>query len=269
MEQSALLTAKTSEVVLCGDGRCDPPGHSAKYCTYTFLDVASQNIIDFKVISWTQASSSNATKTNGFKEALKNIEQNGVKVITVCTDRHPQIIKEMRVNNPKKRHEFGRWHVARGVSKKLAAAAKWKSCEDLAEWIRSIINHFWWRTQTCGGNAETLKEKWVSLIHHVTNRHDCQRTKLWLRPGSDAHVGKMIKDKQLLKDLDRLTKISVLAGQSSLSEKQQSQSVQFLLDEQNLHHLVTFVFSPSLLQLNRDRRVEAEETVGFRGQGWG
>ena len=25
------------EVVLVGDGRCDSPGHSAKYCTYTFM----------------------------------------------------------------------------------------------------------------------------------------------------------------------------------------------------------------------------------------
>lgn len=228
-EQNALMTTKKSdqsEVVLCGDGRCDSPGHSAKYCTYTFLDVQSQKIIDFKVISCTQVSSSNTMEIKGFKEALNSIEQNGVKVTTICTDRHPQIVKEMRVNNPEKCHEFDPWHVAKGVSKKLSAAAKWKKCEDLAEWIPSIINHLWWSAQTCGGNADVLKEKWVSLIHHVTNRHnwpgnrhyhECahepldeasQRSKLWLRPGSDAHIAlvKIIKDKRLLKDLNHLTK---------------------------------------------------------------
>ena len=91
---------------------------------------------------------------------------------TISTDRHPQIVKEMRVSNPEKCHEFDPWHVAKGVSKKLAAAAKRRECEGLGEWIPSIINHFWWSAQTCGGDAEVLKEKWVSVIHHVTNRDD-------------------------------------------------------------------------------------------------
>ncbi|XP_016127734.1 uncharacterized protein [Sinocyclocheilus grahami] len=162
----------------------------------------------------------------GFKEALKSIEENGVKVSTISTDRHPQIVKEMRASNPEKHHEFDPWHVAKGVSKKLAIAAKRKECVGLGEWIPSIVNHLWWSAQTCEGNAEVLKEKWVSVIHHVTNRHDwpgnkhyhrcahepldepTKRTKLWLSPGSEAHKAlvRTVKDKRLLKDLDHLTK---------------------------------------------------------------
>ena len=228
-EQSAVLTdmkSREEEVVLCGDGRCDSPGHSAKYCTYTFLDVQSQKVVDFKVVSCTQVSSSNTMEIRGFKEALTTIEGNGVKVSTISTDRHPQIVKEMRVSNPEKCHEFDPWHVAKGVSKKLAAAAKIRECEGLGEWIPSIINHFWWSAQTCGGDAEVLKEKWVSVIHHVTNRHDwpgnrhyhccahepldetSQRSKLWLQPGSEGHQAlvKTVKDKRLVKDLGHLTK---------------------------------------------------------------
>ncbi|KAK0138496.1 hypothetical protein N1851_024974 [Merluccius polli] len=228
-EQSAVLTdmkSREEEVVLCGDGRCDSPGHSAKYCTYTFLDVQSQKVVDFKVVSCTQVSSSNTMEIRGFKEALTTIEGNGVKVSTISTDRHPQIVKEMRVSNPEKCHEFDPWHVAKGVSKKLAAAAKRRECEGLGEWIPSIINHFWWSAQTCGGDAEVLKEKWVSVIHHVTNRHDwpgnrhyhccahepldetSQRSKLWLQPGSEGHQAlvKTVKDKRLVKDLGHLTK---------------------------------------------------------------
>lgn len=73
-----------------------------------------------------------------FKEALKTIEENGVKVSTISTDRHPQIVKEMRVCNPEKHHEFDPWHVARGVSKQLATAAKRRECEGLGEWIPSL-----------------------------------------------------------------------------------------------------------------------------------
>ncbi|KAG1934115.1 hypothetical protein F2P79_020247 [Pimephales promelas] len=227
-EQSAVLTTMKSqeEVVLCGDGWCDSPGHPAKYCTYTFLDAQSQKVVDFKVISCTQVSSSNTMEIKGFKEALKTIEENGVKVSAISTDRHPQIIKEMRVSNPEKHHEFDPWHVAKGVSKKLATEAKRRECEGLGQWIPSIVNHLWWSAQSCDGNAEVLKEKWISVIHHVTNRHDwpgnrhyhqcshepldetSQRRKLWLKPGSEAHnaLVKVVTHKRLLKDLDHLTK---------------------------------------------------------------
>ncbi len=70
-EQNAVLSSmKSREVVLCGDGQCDSPGHCAKYCTYTFIDVESQKVADFKVISCTQVSSSNSMEIRGFKEAL-------------------------------------------------------------------------------------------------------------------------------------------------------------------------------------------------------
>uniref|UniRef100_A0A669CDG2 Uncharacterized protein n=1 Tax=Oreochromis niloticus TaxID=8128 RepID=A0A669CDG2_ORENI len=164
-------------VVLYGDDRCDPPGHSAKYCIYTFLDAQSTKICGLQLVSVTQVSNCNAMEIKGFKEALKTIEEHKVKVSTISTDRHPQIVKEMRVSNPEKLHEFDPWHVTKGVSKELAAESKRKVCEEKG--LRrsgsldpSIINHLWWSTQTCEGGALLLKEKWISVIHHVTIRHD-------------------------------------------------------------------------------------------------
>ncbi|KAK7909539.1 hypothetical protein WMY93_014223 [Mugilogobius chulae] len=216
-QRAVLATMKSQEVVLCGNGRCDSPGHSAKYCTYTFLDTKSNKVADFKVVSVPQVSNSNAMELQGFKDALRTIEENEIRVSTISTDRHPQIVKEMRVNHADKVHQFDPWHVAKGVSKKLTAEAKRKVCEELGAWIPSIINHLWWSAQTCGGDAVLLKEKWVSVIHHVTNRHDwpgnrqyhqcvppldeaSQRTKLWMKPGSEAHnaLVKVVTNKRLL-----------------------------------------------------------------------
>ncbi|XP_048010409.1 uncharacterized protein LOC125244363 [Megalobrama amblycephala] len=130
------------------------------------------------------------------------------------------------LHSAKKHHEFDPWHVAKGVSKKLAIVAKRKDCEGLGEWIPSIVNHLRWRAQTCEGDAEVLKEKRVSVTHHVTSRHDwpgnrhyhrcahepldeqSERRKLWSSPESEAHKAlvRTVKDKRLLKDLDHLTK---------------------------------------------------------------
>ena len=41
------LKDKKSSVNLCGDGRFDSPGHNAKYGTYSLMDEATGNIIDF------------------------------------------------------------------------------------------------------------------------------------------------------------------------------------------------------------------------------
>ena len=41
-------------MVLIGDGRCDSPGHSAKYCTYTLMDSDSGKIVDTTVVAVTE-----------------------------------------------------------------------------------------------------------------------------------------------------------------------------------------------------------------------
>lgn len=213
-------------IVLVGDGRCDSPGHCAKYCTYTLMDVQTQKVVDFKVISVSEVANSNVMEIKGFKDALFTVESQGIKVCVISTDRHPQIIKEMRVNHPNKEHQFDPWHLAKSISKKLVNATNKKGCEQLKPWIPSIINHLWWSATTCEGNSVLLKEKWLSVIHHVTNRHDwpgnqfyhkcahqpytqeVSRKKKWLIPGSAAHnalVG-VVKDKRLLKDIEHLTK---------------------------------------------------------------
>ncbi|KAL9958117.1 hypothetical protein ACROYT_G035088 [Oculina patagonica] len=212
--------------MLIGDGRCDSPGHSAKYCTYTFIDFQSHKVVDFKVVSVGQVANSNVMEIKGFQDALFTVESQGIEVCVISTDRHSQISKEMRVNHPDKDHQYDPWHLAKSISKKLGSAANKRGCGELKPWIPSIINHLWWSATTCEGNPELLKEKWCSVIHHVTNRHEwpgnqhyhkCAHEpytpeafhrKKWLTPGSAAHnaLVEVVKDKRLLKDMEHLTK---------------------------------------------------------------
>ena len=87
------LKDREGGAVLAADGRCDSPGHSAKYCTYTFLDVTSQKVIDFNVISVSQVANSNQMEKKGFVDTLANIEANDNEVKLISTDRHAQIKK--------------------------------------------------------------------------------------------------------------------------------------------------------------------------------
>lgn len=52
-QQSTLLTnikAEGRELIVGGDGRCDSPGHSAKYGTYSLMDAEQNKILDSQLV---------------------------------------------------------------------------------------------------------------------------------------------------------------------------------------------------------------------------
>ena len=49
-EQLVHLRAVTTAVKLGGDGRCDSPGHSAKYGTYTLMDLDQKRVLDLQLV---------------------------------------------------------------------------------------------------------------------------------------------------------------------------------------------------------------------------
>ena len=116
------------------------------------------------------------------------------------------------------------WHVGKNIKKKLALYGKKKDCAEINAWIKSIINHFWWCCASCHGNTNELKEKWVSILCHVRNKHrweegqvykrcehgklpsEVQRLKKWIKEGSPAFIAleKVVTDKRLICDLKYL-----------------------------------------------------------------
>ena len=106
-------------MTLAGDARCDSPGHSAKYGTYTMLDVKINKIVDFKVVSVCEVKNSSPMEKKGFIETLNTIEETEVDVAGVSTDSHPQIKKYMREEqkDKKKNHHIDPWHFCKNVQK--------------------------------------------------------------------------------------------------------------------------------------------------------
>ena len=102
--------------------------------------------------------------------------------------------------------------------------AKQKRYTELFPYIKAIVNHFWWCCSSCNGNPGELKEKWLSLLYHIANRHEwedckifkkCQHHTLlydesirkpWLKLQSPAYtvLEKIISDRNLLSDLKYL-----------------------------------------------------------------
>ena len=45
-QQSVIASLSGKSVVLAGDGRCDSPGNSAKFCSYTLMDTSTEMIVN-------------------------------------------------------------------------------------------------------------------------------------------------------------------------------------------------------------------------------
>lgn len=219
---------QSRSVDVCGDGRCDSPGHSAKFGTYTLMNEKSRLIFEFSVVQVTEVTSSNAMEYEGCKRALDSVIKKKVPIRCLTTDRHVTITAKMKSNYPKIKHQYDVWHLSKWVTKKLSMKAKKKGCGELLPWIQSIANHLWWSAYTCDQDIDILREKWLSLLFHITGKHcwqvsptfkklkkcghqpinrkDQKETK-WLENGSPAHVAleEVVTNKKLLKDLAKLT----------------------------------------------------------------
>ena len=171
-ERSSVLDEVKSNgpVNLIGDGRCDSPGHNAKYCTYTMMTDEGK-VAAINVVQVTEVTSSNAMEKEGFARCIQDLAREEVTIMRIATDRHTSISSSMKKDHGEINHQYDVWHLSKWIVKKLSKKAKVKGCEDLLPWIRSVSNHMWWCSATCDGNAEVLKEKWKSVLFHVTNKH--------------------------------------------------------------------------------------------------
>ena len=48
--ETVIQMLANKNLVLCGDGRNDSPGHSAQYCLYTLMDTETKKIADIQVV---------------------------------------------------------------------------------------------------------------------------------------------------------------------------------------------------------------------------
>lgn len=208
-------------VVLLGDGRNDSPGHCAQFCSYTTMELESKAIVHVATIDKRQTMwNSNIMEKEAFIQTVDKLSKE-VKVVEICTDAHAQIAALL---NPDKgrykdlgiHHSLDMWHGAKNLAKKISTAAKVKGQSTLLNWLKDIVNHFWWCCKTAN-TIEQFLAHWVGILHHVCNIHawelgSCQHDHLgdqqgkpWIERDSRSHkalVG-IILNKRWQKDVHK------------------------------------------------------------------
>ncbi|XP_041951764.1 uncharacterized protein LOC121711937 isoform X2 [Alosa sapidissima] len=206
------------KVALGGDMRADLPGHSAKFGSYTLMNLESNTIMDIQLVQSNEVGGSYHMEKEGLRRCLDLLESNGLAVDYIVTDRHPQIQKYLRERNIVQFYNVR--HFEKGLSKKLEKLQN-KDCNVLKRWLPSIKNHVYW----CATSSSTGPEKvakWTSLLNHLQNVHvhedplfpKClhpdrvsRDPNKWLQPGSVAlyKAEKILNNKRVLKDVEKLS----------------------------------------------------------------
>ncbi|XP_077548979.1 uncharacterized protein LOC144162359 isoform X1 [Haemaphysalis longicornis] len=109
-------------VELAGDGRCDSPGFSATYRTYSVLATEVGRIILSEQIRFGESSAVPTIVSmgkEGLKRCLEKLDASGVMVHSLTTDRHPSIRRCCTLERPGMRHYFDIWHIAKGSCPEL------------------------------------------------------------------------------------------------------------------------------------------------------
>ena len=89
-----------------GDGQCDSPGYSAKYCTYSLMNSATNLILDYKLIQSLETGSSVAMEKEGLRWSLNYLLGQDVSIDTIATDRHRGVSALMRKEYPYITHQY-------------------------------------------------------------------------------------------------------------------------------------------------------------------
>ena len=135
------------------------PGHNTKHLRYSFLDQSSNKIAGLVVIQCTTAGNLDRMEKNAFEKLLGEI-QNNKKIFP----------KLQQIVMPKSKSAWQK------ITKILITSLIYgmyvkKSCFIMNGWIKSVWNHFWWCCRSCDGDEQLLKEKWVSILFHIQNKH--------------------------------------------------------------------------------------------------
>ena len=206
---------------LAGDGQYDSPGFSAKYMTYSVMDLHSQKVVDFEVVQKGMIKGElEKPGCDRMLEKLVKTEKCDIKLF--LTDRHKGVRWLLRTKYPEITHEFDVWHLSKSLMKKFKGFEK--KYPKLHLWKPSINNHLWYCAQSCNGDGDLLVEKFISILYHIKNQHTwkdgrkkkkCEhgplseiesRKKLWVKGNSEEYrvLKKIILNKSLLKDLRQL-----------------------------------------------------------------
>ena len=89
---------KSNDLVLSGDGRCDSPGKSAKFCTFSMMETTHNQILHFENLDKCEIGlQSPNMEREGMVHCLNFLISGGMKITEVVTDSSTSVAKTLGI----------------------------------------------------------------------------------------------------------------------------------------------------------------------------
>lgn len=114
LEQEELVreAIEGGSVTLGGGMWTDSP---AKYSSYTMMNLQSNKVIDIQLVQSKEVENHAQMEEKGFVQSLNLLEEKGVKVQAIVTDRHEGMEQFLRVEKKEITHYFDPWRIGEGM----------------------------------------------------------------------------------------------------------------------------------------------------------
>ena len=87
---------RLNDLILCGDGKCDSPGKSAKFCTYSMMEATDNQILHFESVDKHKVGlQSPNMEREGMVRCLNFLLSSGMKISEVVTDSSTSVAKTL------------------------------------------------------------------------------------------------------------------------------------------------------------------------------
>ncbi|XP_064645235.1 uncharacterized protein LOC135498761 isoform X1 [Lineus longissimus] len=218
------LAAVEDVAKLSGDGRCDSPGHCAKYGSYKLHDTGRNAI----VFPSTEVKNSYHMELEGLSRCVDEVKAYVPHVkIELTTDGHKSVEKWLREEQSDTiKHYFDVWHVAKGLRKRLKPITMNRRFQLVNKWLKSIINHLYWCAMTRNNDQSLILAKWRSIVNHIAGVHTHEENELfpkcihsriprqWFKKGTEEYdkVCALLLNKNLLHSISKLSSDGQTSG---------------------------------------------------------
>ncbi|XP_036964597.1 uncharacterized protein LOC119025295 isoform X2 [Acanthopagrus latus] len=168
--------SQQESVILGGDLRADSPGHSAKFGSYSMMDLRSNTIVDIQLVQSNKVGGSYHMEKEGLKRSLALLEARGVALDSIVTDRHPQIQKFLR--EAKVTQYYDVWHIEK-VPPTDVIISEWasNSFECVTE-ANPDANFTWKRSDNSWPQSAVRVEgaslQILSMTSHLNGLYQCE-----------------------------------------------------------------------------------------------
>jgi hypothetical protein len=145
----------------------------------------------------------------GTLRVLEELQEHGIQIHRVTTDRSTTVMAMMRQHFPNIEHKRDAWHMVKGIKKDLLTEAKKKRAGNLIDFVPGIKNHFWYSISEAKGNGELCRELLLSSLFHIIGIHK------WKKENICSQLINFIKrqigrDKKRLNEFQKKTSFKML-----------------------------------------------------------